>query len=169
MTSLNDGGEYTIYLIGCPDYPIVKVGRTRNPSRRLSDLSRHFPAPPVILWSVVAITEVETALCRYLGKHGYAAHGREWFDFKGKNPVPIMHEAYYTVGPYGVHVPPGYGYRDPHRAEAQPWETNTKAERVELWLRYWKLHSMHEGYAGPPEPAKDHGGLIPSWFLNPAA
>lgn len=75
-----------VYLIGSPDSPLVKIGWSDNPKRRLRDLQAGSP----VLLQLIAVFEggayVEAELHRCFAdkrKHG------EWFDL-GPDPVAAV-------------------------------------------------------------------------------
>jgi len=128
-TSFDDRGQFTIYLAGCPGHSICKVGRTRNLRTRLTGLTPKFPSKPTALWTVEGTSNVETGLCRYLWQKGYASHGREWFDFGGKDPARVIRHAYRVIGPEGANP------RYESRTDPQRWEVRPEDLRPPLWLR----------------------------------
>jgi hypothetical protein len=78
-----------VYLIGSPDSPLVKIGWSDNPERRLRDLQSGSPVPLQLLAVFEGGYLVEAALHRRFADKRIRV---EWFDL-GPNPVE-------TVRPY---------------------------------------------------------------------
>lgn len=80
----------TIYLIGCTENNVVKIGRTRDLKCRFSAIQRMSPVKLELLWHIEGAGELEQTL-----HHAFRArrlHG-EWFDFAGDNPVELVKAA----------------------------------------------------------------------------
>ncbi|WP_443057811.1 GIY-YIG nuclease family protein [Streptomyces sp. NBC_00724] len=66
-----------VYVIGSPDSPLVKIGRTGNITKRLADLRRMSPAPLDLLCTLPGGAALEAALHRRFAPQ--RRHG-EWFE-----------------------------------------------------------------------------------------
>lgn len=75
-----------VYLIGSPDSPLVKIGWSDNPERRLRDLQAGSPVPLQLLAVFDGGHVIEAELhCRFADRR---MHG-EWFDL-GPDPVEAV-------------------------------------------------------------------------------
>src|SRR5262249_23019882 len=115
--------EY-IYIIGAPEIRPVKIGRSIDPSRRISRLQTGSPFPLKVLWQHAGDVVLEIALHRELGS--YRVHG-EWFDFGERDAVAVVSEAVFRL--------------DPTLAEVR--EKRAKAARDELKRRVNRLLKVH--------------------------
>lgn len=75
-----------VYLIGSPGSPLVKIGWTDNPKRRLRNLQTGSPVPLQLLALFEGGSIVEAELHRRFADR--RRHG-EWFDL-GLNPVEVV-------------------------------------------------------------------------------
>ncbi|MDX2557636.1 GIY-YIG nuclease family protein [Streptomyces stelliscabiei] len=75
-----------VYLIGSPTSPLVKIGWTDNPERRLRHLQTGSPVPLQLLALFEGGSIVEAELHRRFADK--RRHG-EWFDL-GPNPVEVV-------------------------------------------------------------------------------
>ncbi|MEU9438370.1 GIY-YIG nuclease family protein [Streptomyces sp. NPDC048252] len=75
-----------VYLIGSPSSPLVKIGWTDNPKRRLRNLQTGSPVPLRLLALFEGGNTVEAELHRRFADK--RRHG-EWFDL-GPNPVEVV-------------------------------------------------------------------------------
>lgn len=75
-----------VYLIGSPDSPVVKIGCSTDPKRRLRNLQSGSPAPLRLLATFEGGYVAEKELHRRFA--GRRVHG-EWFDL-GPNPVETV-------------------------------------------------------------------------------
>lgn len=66
----------TVYFIAAVDAGKIKIGRTRNISKRLSALETSSPVPLTLMHTVQYDDELEQRIHQHLGK--YRSHG-EWF------------------------------------------------------------------------------------------
>jgi hypothetical protein len=78
-----------VYVVGGPGSPLVKIGRSRNVSRRLADLQRMSPVVLAVLGVFHGGSDLEAALHRRF-RH-QRAHG-EWFDL-GNDPLAAVQAA----------------------------------------------------------------------------
>lgn len=76
-----------VYLVGSPLVTPVKIGTSRNPAQRLSDLQIGSPVPLLLLWRTPGTRELERMLHDYFVH--YRTHG-EWFDFGTLNPIAAV-------------------------------------------------------------------------------
>lgn len=82
-----------VYLVGSSSSALVKIGRSVNVQRRLSELQHHSPVQLELIWSTPGGTALETALHRSFSD--YRKHG-EWFDFGVNNPLRLVRAVTYT-------------------------------------------------------------------------
>lgn len=86
-----------VYLIGEADNPVVKIGVSDDPARRVKDLSTGSPWDLRVLWTAPGEEAEEAALHRYF----HACHvRREWFDFTGHDPLYAIEDAWRKLKPY---------------------------------------------------------------------
>lgn len=78
-----------VYVIGSPGSSTVKIGRSINPKRRLSEIQAMSPVPLAILAVHVGDHEVETYLHR---RFASARQHGEWFTFE-VDPLRAVSEA----------------------------------------------------------------------------
>jgi hypothetical protein len=76
--------ESVVYVIGCDESPLVKIGTTTDLMQRLHDLQRMCPVMLRVLHQHPGGYELENALHRRY--RSYRKHG-EWFDFGRRDPV----------------------------------------------------------------------------------
>lgn len=90
------GDRVTVYVIGSQAGRLVKVGWSRDPTRRLRDLQVGSPVELSLLWTGAPELpqEIETSLHSLFS--AYWHHG-EWFDFGAADPVALISAA--------VHLP----------------------------------------------------------------
>ncbi|MFG2276989.1 GIY-YIG nuclease family protein [Streptomyces chartreusis] len=84
--------EY-VYLMGSPGSPIVKIGRSNNPKRRLAQVQEDVTLPLQVLWTTPGGKEMEKGL------HDHFAAARrygEWFDL-GFETAPALVAAVVTA------------------------------------------------------------------------
>lgn len=79
-----------VYVIGAPGASMVKIGRTRNLTRRLEAIQRMSPTPLSVLWAHAGGSELEAGLHRFFAE--FRSHG-EWFDFGDQDPIQAVEEA----------------------------------------------------------------------------
>jgi len=136
-------GRQRVYLIGSPDSPLVKIGWTDNPERRLRHLQTGSPVPLKILAVFEGGAIVEAKLhCRFAEKR---QHG-EWFDL-GPDPVaavrPFVKAAQVEEGKLTGHWQPVHELRADY-ASIEEWsvwmpEVPPRVyERVEQECPTWK-------------------------------
>lgn len=92
-----------IYLIGCEESEIVKIGRTRDLKERLAAIQRMSPVRVRVLWHIESDAALESKLhkiFRFRRKYG------EWFDFTGADPVALVQAA--IRGEWNEDPPEGY-------------------------------------------------------------
>ncbi|MEV4442797.1 GIY-YIG nuclease family protein, partial [Streptomyces sp. NPDC049577] len=82
--------EGQVYVIGSPDSPIVKIGVSTDPERRLRQIQAMSPLRLRVLWTCAEGYPLERRLHFHL--RTYHTHG-EWFDFQGLDPVTVMQGA----------------------------------------------------------------------------
>ncbi|MGW3303983.1 GIY-YIG nuclease family protein [Streptomyces rubiginosohelvolus] len=75
-----------VYLIGSPESPLVKIGWTDNPERRLRDLQTGSPVPLQLLTAFEGNAELEGALHAHFADQ--RMHG-EWFAL-GEDPLGVV-------------------------------------------------------------------------------
>ncbi|WP_331758636.1 GIY-YIG nuclease family protein [Streptomyces sp. NBC_01547] len=78
--------QVCVYILGAEGSPLVKIGWTNNPSRRLADLQSGSPLALRLLATCEGDARLESAL------HGHFADRRvrgEWFDL-GDDPVDLV-------------------------------------------------------------------------------
>lgn len=68
--------EY-VYLMGSPDSPIVKIGRSNNTKRRLAQVQESVDLPLQVMWQHPGGKEMEHGLHQHFAE--YRRHG-EWFE-----------------------------------------------------------------------------------------
>lgn len=68
--------EY-VYLMGLPESPIVKIGRSNNPKRRLYQVQEDVGIPLEVMWTHPGGKEMERGLHQHFAE--YRRHG-EWFE-----------------------------------------------------------------------------------------
>lgn len=73
-----------VYVIGTDGSTRIKIGRSRNLSKRLAELQRMSPLPLTVLCTYSGGAELEAALHRHF-QH-FRTHG-EWFDLRDADPV----------------------------------------------------------------------------------
>ncbi|MEV6841050.1 GIY-YIG nuclease family protein [Streptomyces sp. NPDC051133] len=78
-----------VYVVGSPNSPLVKIGRTTNLPQRLAALQRMSPLPLLVLCTYPGGAELETALHRRF--RDCRSHG-EWFALGG-DPVAVTRSA----------------------------------------------------------------------------
>lgn len=79
--------EY-VYLIGCVENSLIKIGRSIDVPARLALIQRMSPVRLYVLWQAEGGVELESLLHRAFA--GCRSHG-EWFDFTGcDNPVQVV-------------------------------------------------------------------------------
>lgn len=93
------GSQEYVYLIGCAESSLVKIGRSEDVSRRLAEIQRMSPVPLTVLWSHPGGPELETRLHRCFGH--LRSHG-EWFHFGEEDPIACVQKAVET----GTWTPP---------------------------------------------------------------
>lgn len=76
-----------VYVIGCSDYPSVKIGRTTNIEQRLRALRTMSPVAIEVLWSTPGGVELEKFIHRAFAR--FRTHG-EWFDFGYEDPLRLI-------------------------------------------------------------------------------
>ncbi|WP_369167818.1 GIY-YIG nuclease family protein [Streptomyces sp. R28] len=76
-----------VYVLGTPGSKTVKIGRTIDPEKRLSDIQRMSPVPLGVLWTHPGGHELETNLHRQFS--ALRTHG-EWFTFGGDPVVSVQ-------------------------------------------------------------------------------
>lgn len=86
--------EY-VYLIGCAENSLVKIGRSVDVSTRLAAIQRMSPAKLTLLWKTEGGAELETALHRRF--RVYRSHG-EWFDLPGRDAFSLVATAAREIG-----------------------------------------------------------------------
>lgn len=74
---MSDRTEY-VYLIGGPEIPLVKIGRSTDVMGRLAAIQRMSPVKLTVLWQTEGGADLETSLHRWF--RGWRSHG-EWFEF----------------------------------------------------------------------------------------
>jgi hypothetical protein len=96
-----------IYVIGCDEVRLVKIGVSSNLQSRLATMQTGSPVVLRVLWKMPGSIDVEQdlhACFRVYRKHG------EWFDFGDENPVAMVAGAAALLGywrPSGLaEVPP---------------------------------------------------------------
>lgn len=82
-----------VYLIGCNESSLVKIGRSIDLHGRLAEIQRMSPVPLSILWSTPGGWELESRLHQVFRSR--RSHG-EWFDFNGDDPVHAVRRAVAT-------------------------------------------------------------------------
>ncbi|WTK18303.1 GIY-YIG nuclease family protein (plasmid) [Streptomyces sp. NBC_01525] len=78
-----------VYLIGSPGSSTAKIGRSKDPEKRLAGFQTGCPLPLSVLATHPGSHELETALHRHFAEH--RLHG-EWFDL-GEDPVEAFRAA----------------------------------------------------------------------------
>lgn len=81
--------EY-VYLIGCAENSLVKIGRSNDLRGRLAEIQRMAPVRLDLMWSTEGGWELESRLHRVFRR--CRSHG-EWFDFTGTDPVRAVEHA----------------------------------------------------------------------------
>ncbi|WP_354006180.1 GIY-YIG nuclease family protein [Streptomyces sp. NBC_00154] len=84
-----------VYVIGSPDSPLVKIGRTGDIARRLAGLRRMSPVPLDVLCTMPGGAALEAALHRRFAPQ--RRHG-EWFEL-GRNPADAVRSAAMDIVP----------------------------------------------------------------------
>jgi hypothetical protein len=77
-----------VYVIGWPDYPLVKIGLSGDVDERFRQIRTMSPVPLQVLWKTPGGQRLETALHRYF--RSVREHG-EWFRLP--DPVNAVKEA----------------------------------------------------------------------------
>lgn len=81
---------HVVYVIGLANISRVKIGTSKDVSKRLADIQRMSPEPLEVLWQTPGTYRLEGALhSRFADRR---VHG-EWFDFAGESPVKLIEEA----------------------------------------------------------------------------
>ncbi|MFG2629960.1 GIY-YIG nuclease family protein [Streptomyces sp. NPDC048473] len=132
-----------VYLIGSPESPLVKIGWSDNPERRLRDLQTGSPVPLQLLALFEGGAVIEAALHRQLADK--RRHG-EWFDL-GADPVavvsPLAKVAQVKEEERAGHRQPVHDLH-PHYASIEEWSVwmpdvpPRVYERVEQECPTWK-------------------------------
>lgn len=84
-----------IYVIGCDEVRVVKIGISSNPQSRLATMQTGSPVVLRLLWKTPGSLDMEQDLHEYF--HTYRKHG-EWFDFGDENPVAMVAGAAALLG-----------------------------------------------------------------------
>lgn len=79
-----------VYLIGCAQNSLVKIGRSVDVQRRFGDIQRMSPVKLELLWKTEGGWKLESNL--HLVFRRRRVHG-EWFDFSGCDPVQMAQNA----------------------------------------------------------------------------
>ncbi|WP_051761338.1 GIY-YIG nuclease family protein [Microbispora rosea] len=87
------GVQEYVYLIGCAESALVKIGRSEDVSRRRTEIQRMSPVPLTVLWSHPGGAELETRLHRCFGH--LRSHG-EWFHFGEEDPIACVQKVVET-------------------------------------------------------------------------
>src|SRR5690348_14035371 len=77
--------EY-VYLMGSPESPIVKIGRSNNPKRRLYQVQEDVSRPLEVMWTHPGGREMELGLHQHFAEQ--RRHG-EWFEL-GFTEAPAL-------------------------------------------------------------------------------
>jgi hypothetical protein len=83
-------GDEWIYVIGCAESRLVKIGRSVDPEQRRGTLQRSCPVQLAVLWQTPGNYQLENALHHRFFDHW--SHG-EWFDFGDQDPVELVNAA----------------------------------------------------------------------------
>src|SRR5690606_28849223 len=84
-----------IYVIGCDEVRLVKIGISSDVPGRLAGLQVGSPVELRILWTMPGSIDMEQDLHEYF--RAYRRHG-EWFDFGDENPVAMVAGAAVLLG-----------------------------------------------------------------------
>lgn len=79
-----------VYLIGCGETDIVKIGRTRDLKERLGAIQRMSPVRVSLLWHTEGDSVLESRLHKTFRER--RVYG-EWFDFTGSDPIGLIQAA----------------------------------------------------------------------------
>jgi hypothetical protein len=79
-----------VYLIGCEENHMVKIGRSIKVGVRLAEIQRMSPVLLTVLWQTEGGSGLESKL--HWVFHSRRVHG-EWFDFTGLDPVTAVETA----------------------------------------------------------------------------
>jgi hypothetical protein len=82
----------TVYVMGCEDTRLVKIGHTGDPARRLREIQVLAPSPLRLLWESTSDHGEATERNLHLLFKGYRKHG-EWFDFGECDAVALVKAA----------------------------------------------------------------------------
>lgn len=81
--------EGYVYVIGARNQPIVKIGRSADPQKRVAAIQTMSPMPLEVLWTHPG-GHFEAKLHRHFAH--LRTHG-EWFDFVDQDPVHAVQNA----------------------------------------------------------------------------
>lgn len=96
--------EY-VYLIGCEESNVVKIGRTRDLKVRLGAIQRMSPVRVKVLWHTEGNAALESSLHKaFRFRRSYG----EWFNFAGLDPVEVVQSA--IRGDWQEDLPDGYAH-----------------------------------------------------------
>ncbi|MFC4122035.1 GIY-YIG nuclease family protein [Nonomuraea zeae] len=89
-----------VYVIGCDEVRLVKIGISSNLQTRLAAMQIGSPVILRLLWAIPGSIDVELDLHECFRE--YRKHG-EWFDFGDENPVAMVAGAAVLLGHWRPH------------------------------------------------------------------
>lgn len=115
-----------IYVIGCDEVRVVKIGISCNLQSRLVTMQTGSPVALRLLWKMPGSLDMEQDLHEYF--HAYRKHG-EWFDFGDENPVAMVAGAAALLGYWH---PLGEGADLPSHAPSTDRDDERPGESLEV-------------------------------------